>query len=254
MAHHFILPPEQIGSREIFIEGRELEHLSRVLRLKTGTEITVADTRGQVYNCTLEQITKTRAMARIDQISKDYSEPPVEITLLQGLPKGDKLELIIQKGTELGVSQIIPIAMSRSVVRLSDRRAQERRNRWERVALEGAKQCGRNRVPKVELPVTLSQGLEYLSPDSFIFLPWEGEVSQGLEEVFVQEKERIRGKEIALVIGPEGGMTPEEVALVQEKGGKLVSLGPRILRTETAAIASLAILMYLLGDLGGKRA
>lgn len=252
VAHHFIVSPQQVGAKEIVITGDDLEHLSRVLRLRTGETITVSDGQNKVYNCLLTQITKSRAVAEIKSVRPDYSEPNLEVTLLQGLPKGDKLELIIQKATELGISRIVPVAMERSVVQLSGEKAQARVQRWQRIALEAAKQSRRGRIPLVSPIVNLEEALEELPEDNLVLLPWEEEKSQGLKEILQSTQAQEAGS-ITLIIGPEGGLPEKELLMAKNKGAIPLSLGPRILRTETAAIATIAIVMYQLGDLGVAR-
>lgn len=252
MAHHFIIPPEQIGDEEIIITGSDLEHLVRVLRLRPGDAITVSNGQGTVYHCVLQQITKDKAVGTIRGAYPDTSEPPIEVMLLQGLPKGDKLDLIIQKATELGVTAVYPIAMERSVVKLSPEKAASRVKRWQRIAFEAAKQCRRNRAPVVHSVMTLAGVFDSLPGETKVLIPWEGEKTRGIRQVLTSP-EFTAAKRIALVIGPEGGFAGEEIILAENWGAVPVSLGPRILRTETAAIATLTVLMYQLGDLGGQR-
>lgn len=251
MAHHFIVPPEQVGAGEVIITGSDLEHLVRVLRLKPGALFTVSDGCGSVYRCLLREITKDKAIGTIQEAGPDDSEPPIRLALLQGLPKGDKLELIIQKATELGVAEVFPIAMERSVVKLSRDKAENRVVRWQRIALEAAKQCRRNRAPVIHPVMTLAGALDVLPPETRVLVPWEDEKARGIRAVLNSPACKGAGS-IALVIGPEGGMTGAEVQLAAERGAMSVSLGRRILRTETAAIAALALIMYELGDLGGR--
>lgn len=252
MAHHFIIPSEQVGDKEVTITGSDLEHLVRVLRLKPGDTISVSDGQGTVCHCVLRQITKDKAVGTIHGAYPDTSEPPIEVMLLQGLPKGDKLDLIIQKATELGVSAVYPIAMERSVVKLSPEKAENRVTRWQRIAFEAAKQCRRNRAPVVHPVMTLAGVFASLPRETKILVPWEEEKSRSIRQVLTSP-EFTAAKRVALIIGPEGGLAGGELVLAEKWGAVPVSLGQRILRTETAAIATLAVLMYQLGDLGGQR-
>ena len=252
VAHHFIISPQQIGAKEIVITGNDLEHLSRVLRLKPGETITVSDGEDRVYFCVLTQINKSRAVAEIKSVSPDYSEPSLEVTLLQGLPKGDKLELIIQKAVELGISRVVPVAMERSVVQLSGAKAEARVQRWQRIAQEAAKQSRRGCIPSVSPIVSLAEALEELPERNLVLLPWEEERSRGLKEILLSPQAQ-KAAGITLIIGPEGGLPEKELLMAKNKGAIPLSLGPRILRTETAAIATVAIVMYQLGDLGVLR-
>lgn len=250
MAHHFILPPNQIGTEEVEITGTDLEHLGRVLRLKPGMKVTVTDGGGKIYNCVIEKIDKNRAVALIQGEQVDQTEPSIEIILLQGLPKGDKMEFVIQKATELGVSQIIPVAMGRSVVQLSGAKAEKRVKRWQRIASEATKQCRRSRIPQIGAVESFASALSSLPEDTLILLPWEEELSRNLKET-LRTKEASEADRLAIVIGPEGGLGKEEVVLALDRGAIPLSLGSRILRTETAALAVLTVVMYELGDFGG---
>lgn len=250
MAYHFIVDTEQIKSGKIAITGEDFGHLTRVLRLKKGDEITATDGSGNLYKCLLEEIYQSEALGKIISVELDQTESPIEMVLLQGLPKGDKLELIIQKTTELGISRVVPVAMKRSVVQLSTGKAKERTTRWQRIAREAAKQCRRSQVPVVEYATDLREVLDSLNEDALILLPWEGENTQGIKEVLIS-KETSERKQIAIIIGPEGGFDEQEIELAKQYNAVSVSLGPRILRTETAAIVVTALVMYQLGDLGG---
>lgn len=252
MAHHFIVNPIQIKLGKVTISGEDFEHLFRVLRLKSGDEITVADGSGNLHICVLEDIYKSEAIGKIINTVPDQSESPIEVILLQGLPKGDKLELVIQKATELGVSRVVSVAMQRSVVQLSKNKVKDRLSRWQRIAQEAAKQCRRSRIPLVEYSSNLEEALAQLDEDALILLPWEAENSLGIKEIIKGEKAKDK-RQIALVIGPEGGFEDYEVELARQYGAIPLSLGPRILRTETAALAAITIVMYQLGDLGGMK-
>jgi len=176
-------------------------------------------------------------------------EPALKVILVQGLPKGDKFDLIIEKSTELGVSVILPVRSRRTVVNLEAAKVEKRLARWQRIAQEAAKQYGRAVVPRVEPLRDFAQVVMELSPHGLALIPWEEEKNRSLKEVIAQSK-GLTGP-VTVFIGPEGGFEEEEVMLARQRGANPVSLGPRILRTETAGVAVLAILMYQLGDLGG---
>jgi 16S rRNA (uracil1498-N3)-methyltransferase len=248
--HHFFVIPEQIRRNQVFIKGTDAVHLSRVLRLNVGDTITVSDGQNRVYVCKLELISGNLVRATITSQLTGPFEPPVEVVLLQGLPKTDKLELIIQKGTELGVSKIMPLITERTVVRLDSGKAETRLVRWQRIALEAAKQCRRGRIPQIEGPVDLVEALSTLEHDHLLLVPWEEEYARTLKEVLLTAKGAGR-KKIAVLIGPEGGLTSQEVEVARDQGGIPVSLGPRILRTETAGLMVISTILYELGDLGG---
>jgi 16S rRNA (uracil1498-N3)-methyltransferase len=172
-------------------------------------------------------------------------EPPVKITLVQGLNKGDKMEYIVQKATELGVTDIIPMICHRSVVRLEGVKAVDRQERWQRVALEAAKQCRRAIIPKVHEIQNISEVLEKIPLGTLSFLPWEQEKSFGLREILSGDKK----ESVFIFIGPEGGFEEKEVKQAIDKGVAVVTLGDRILRTETAGLACAAIVMFQWGDI-----
>ncbi len=250
MAHHFIVNLKQVKGNKVTIIGEDFTHLTRVLRLKKEDKITVADGSGNLYFCTLEEIYQKEAVGKIIKICSDKAEPSLEVILIQGLPKGDKLEFIIQKATELGVAGIIPVAMHRSVVQLSKTKAADRNTRWQRIAQEAAKQCRRSWVPQVEYSPTFGEALDSLDEDALILLPWEAERTQGIKEVLKKEGNS-KKRQIVLLVGPEGGFEDQEVELAKKYGAISLSLGPRILRVETAALVAITMVMYELGDLGG---
>ncbi|WP_366924120.1 16S rRNA (uracil(1498)-N(3))-methyltransferase [Metallumcola ferriviriculae] len=246
--HQFFVTPEAINGDMIAITGAEAHHLLKVLRLGIGDRVTVADGEGQRFAAVLETIAPDDAYARIET-TLPTGEPPVEIILLQGIPKSDKMELIIQKNTELGIGKIIPVEMERSVVRLKENKAAKRAQRWQRIALEAAKQCGRSRVPQIAAPCTLTEALMQLPHGCSLTVPWEEETGHSLGHWLAELKSTAR---VAYIIGPEGGLTTGEVDLARRHGAVPVTLGQRILRTETAAMAVLAVIMHRLGDLGGQ--
>ncbi|MFA5537420.1 MAG: 16S rRNA (uracil(1498)-N(3))-methyltransferase [Bacillota bacterium] len=250
MAHHFIVNTKQIRGNKVTIIGEDFTHLTRVLRLKCGDKITVADGSGNLYFCLLEEIYQKEAVGRIVETTSDKTEPPLELVLIQGLPKGDKLEFIIQKATELGVAGIVPVAMHRSVVQLSKAKATDRNIRWQKIAQEAAKQCRRSWIPQVEYSPTFEEALDKVDKDALILLPWEGERTEGIKEV-LNKARNSKERQIVLLIGPEGGFEDQEVELARRYGAISLSLGPRILRVETAAIVAITMVMYELGDLGG---
>ncbi|MEW5952408.1 MAG: 16S rRNA (uracil(1498)-N(3))-methyltransferase [Bacillota bacterium] len=249
----FFVDPEQIRGDFIELAGPEVRHLRQVLRLRPGDIITILDGQGNAYQAAISGFSGGRAQCRVLSREPAGGEPPLKVILVQGLPKGDKMEAIIQKGTELGLAGLMPAQCARSVVRLEGRKALERRERWQRVALEAAKQCRRAVAPRVEAPRPWAGVMDSLPPGSLVLMPWEGETVRSLRQV-LEQCPGVAGGEVVvyILIGPEGGFEPAEVELARSRGAVTVSLGPRILRTETAGPALLAVLMYLWGDLGGS--
>ncbi|GAB6180061.1 16S rRNA (uracil(1498)-N(3))-methyltransferase [Desulfotomaculum defluvii] len=244
----FFIQPEQINSDTAIISGPDVKHISRVLRMVVGDSLTLLDGRGNVYLAEIVEIDKQEIQCKILQQQVVAAEPKVQVTLVQGLPKGDKMETIIQKCTELGVSRIIPLAAARSVVKLDPKKSVERHERWQRVAMEAAKQCRRSVIPEVHSLSDWNTILEHIPPDALVLMPWEAERIKSLGEVLRQTP--LAPPEVYIFIGPEGGFEDEEALHIKEKGFHLVTLGSRILRTETAGPAALTMVLYQFGELG----
>jgi len=239
--------PEPL-TETITISGSDAHHIIRVLRLKPGDRLSVVGADRQAGEAVIKDVRAGTIVAELVARIELLGEPPVAVWLAQGLPKGDKMDLVVQKTVELGVSGIIPLATEHSVVRYDAAKQANRVARWQIIAYEASKQCGRGKVPTVTDIMSLADCLEQLPPGVTILMLYEGEKVQGLRAALTAAN---GSGEIVLLIGPEGGFSPAEVELCKQYGAKMVSLGPRILRTETAAIAALAIVMYQCGDLGG---
>ena len=249
MARVFV-KPTQIKGGQAYITGAEMEHIDRVLRLSAGDEVTILDGLGGVFLARISGKNKDTVFCDIIRAGLPDNEPPVKITLVQGLPKSDKMDLVVQKGTELGLTGLIPLQCHRSIVKLDAKKAAQRQERWQRIAMEAAKQCRRANYTSVKQVMSLGEVLEALPKQVLALLPWEEEAGRGIKSL--REKyEALAPPEIYIFIGPEGGFTGAEVLRAQEYGVIPVSLGPRILRTETAGLAVLTMLMYEFGDLGG---
>lgn len=245
----FFVEPDKIYDGKVIISGEDVKHITKVLRLGPGDGVTVLDGQGMEYQAILEEIGSDRILASITGERQSQTEPPLRVTLIQGLPKGEKMELIIQKAVELGVHRIIPVETTRSIVKLDAKKALQRQERWQRIAMEAAKQSKRGIIPNVEVLTTLNKALKGLSADaSLVLMPWE-EASAPLKPLLESKSEG--NQEIYIIIGPEGGFTQQEAQNAIDAGAYTVSLGPRILRTETAGFTVLAVVMYELGDLGG---
>jgi 16S rRNA (uracil1498-N3)-methyltransferase len=245
----FTVTPEQIEGDRVTFDRAESHHMWAVLRLAAGDVVVATDGRGREYTVRLESVGEA-ALGTIIRAARSSGEPPLAITLLQGIPKGDKMEAIVRAATELGVERVLPAITARTVVRLEPGRWRDRARRWQRVAKEASKQCGRAYIPEIEMPRPLQEWLEPAAVSAELRLGlWEGQapalaaVCEGL----------MRAPATALVlVGPEGGLAREEVELARTRGWTIASLGPRILRTETAGPAAIAILQFRFGDLGAK--
>lgn len=248
--HRFYIIPEDINNGTALIKNEEFRHLSKVLRLNTGDKIGMFDGIGWEYEGTITRIREREALIHLEKSNLSSTESPLQLWLAQGLPKGDKMEHIIQKTTELGIRGIIPLELERSVVRLEGKKKTERAKRWQKIAIEAAKQCRRAFIPPVHAIQTLQVFLEGLPEDKVLLVPWE-EGGTPLKQI-LQAKEKYLNmlKPVYVLIGPEGGLDKKEVEKAQEYGGVPVSLGPRIMRTETAGLVTAAVVMYHWGDLG----
>lgn len=238
------MKPQQVSENEITIMNEDAKHIATVLRGKNGDMITVCDETGMDYKCKLSFVKSDMVKAEIIQKIQNDVEPKTKITLFQGLPKVDKFETVIQKCVELGVSGIVPVAMEYSVVKLASKEKERKKvERWEKISESAAKQSGRGKIPKINEIISFWQALEKAKEYDAILIPYENEQKTGLKE-FVQSFE---GNSIAVLIGPEGGFSDEEYKKATEMGAVSVTLGKRILRTETAGMTALAILYYELG-------
>ncbi|HHX18743.1 MAG TPA: 16S rRNA (uracil(1498)-N(3))-methyltransferase [Clostridium sp.] len=244
----FFVNSENISSDSIIITGEDVVHIKKVLRLNSGDNIIVSDGLGTDYHVQIQKIDLHTVDTKIISSFKNNSEPPVDIVLFQGLPKSDKMDYIIQKGVELGVKKIVPVITERTVVKISNNKDYKKKHqRWNRISMEAAKQCNRGIIPQVEYPIIFKEAIETLPNNGFRILPYEKEKSQGIKGIL---KEKSNSKDIFIFIGPEGGFCDREIELALKNDFNIISLGPRILRTETAGVVVLSILMYELGDVG----
>lgn len=245
--HRFFLQVSLELNSLIEISGADARHIRQVLRLKSGDVIEVVGLPGQVGVARIERIDNSHVTASVETIKTGGAEPPVSLILAQGLPKADKMEFIIQKAVELGVCAIAPMSCEHSVVRYDEKKAASRVERWQSIAREAAKQSKRDCIPTVFPIRTFKQVLQDCSKETRILMMYEGKTPICLRQVLRQSS----AASYILLIGPEGGFSEEEVNLCQQFGGQSVTLGPRILRTETASLAAVSILLYEYGDLGG---
>jgi 16S rRNA (uracil1498-N3)-methyltransferase len=243
--HRFAIAPERIDGSRVTFDREETRHLARVLRLGPGDLVLATDGRGLEYTVRLETL-GTAATGAILEVVRRPSESPLAVTLIQGIPKGDKMEAIARAATELGVTRIVPALTAHTVVALEEGRWLERARRWQRVAREAAKQCGRAVIPEVTGPVPLVRALEAEERSHLRICLWEGD-RRPLGEILKATPGPPRSA--AIVVGPEGGFSRAEVAHARHLGWAIAGLGPRIVRVETASLAALAIIQSTFGDL-----
>ena len=256
MSPRFFVDPGQIAGELISIVGEELVHLERVLRLQAGAAIIVCDGSGREYQAVLREVGRELAVAQITAICQSKTEPRLRITLVQGLPKADKMDFIIQKGTELGIHEFLPVMTERTVVRLEGSKARRRMERWQRIAQEAAKQSRRAVIPKVNGPITWQACLaryREMPVGALGLFPWESATGKLLRDVLPntwESNDSHHPLEVWICIGPEGGWSPEEAEAAGLANLIPLSLGSRILRTETAGMVVAALVLYASGDLG----
>lgn len=251
--HRFFVDPSDINLDlgKISIKGEDVKHIKKVLRLKEGQEVEVSDGLGNEYIVVIDRMGKDILDACIKEKSISNKESDLRITLFQSIPKSTKMDFIIQKCTELGVHSIVPIVTKRSIVQLDTPKAKEKKlERWQRIAYEAAKQSKRDRIPKIEALQDFNDIWNQIRQNDVNLVAYENEKAKGIKELIKNQCPPIYNN-IGVIVGPEGGFEEHEIKALEDKGVFSISLGPRILRTETAGIVLLAILMYELGDLGG---
>lgn len=245
---HVFVDPAQIGKEEVRITGADVNHIRNVMRLREGDALSVSDgVSDRDILCEIADFPEGEVLCRIREIRTVSRELPARVILFQGLPKGEKMELIIQKAVELGVSEIVPVSMRRCVVRLDEKKRAKKTARWQTIAESAAKQCRRTVVPLVHEPVTMAEALTLAQSSQVRLLPYELQEDDGsTKELF---RSLPRDISLSVFIGPEGGFDPAEVEAAREAGVRPVSLGRRILRTETAPLVVLSwlILHYEIG-------
>ena len=238
----FFVSPENIGENTVTIDDRnDLHHMMRVLRLSAGDEMDISDSQEWEYRVRLLSVNEERAEALILDKQRFTSEPQTRITLFQGIPKQGKMEIIVQKSVELGVAEIVPVFMARTVV--ADKgNFGKKIQRWQKIADETVKQCRRGVIPEVSQAVRMDELPGMLEDFDLVLLPYENEKNVTIKDVLRADGEK--SGRIAVVIGPEGGFSRGEAEMITSIGGKTVTLGKTVLRTETAGIAAIAMIMY----------
>ena len=244
--HHFFVNPEQVEDGLIRITGSDVNHIKNVLRIRQGEEMLDSDGTGRDYLCQAEEIAGQEVTVRILETEEEGRELPSRIWLFQGLPKSDKMEFIIQKAVELGAAGIVPVSTRNTVVRLDQKKEEAKVKRWQAIAESAAKQSKRSLVPRVSGIMTLKEAFDYVESQGFSvrLIPYEHEA--GMDGTKTELDAAGPGQDIAVFIGPEGGFDEREIELALSKGVRPISLGRRILRTETAGLALLSVLMMRL--------
>lgn len=240
--HRFFVPPQCLAEGRFHLPAALAYQVGKVLRLRPGEHITLLDDSGLEYEAELEEIKDRRAEGRILGSAPAQGEPQVKITLFQALLKARNFEMVLQKCTEMGVSCFIPLVSSRSVVREV---GPARLERWKNIVREAAEQSRRGRLPRVQPPVSLEEALLTIDKEALSLIPWEGG-GESLASILG----KVQPQRVNLFIGPEGGFSPEEIDLARAQGLIPITLGPRILRAETAGLVAATAILYHLGDLG----
>lgn len=253
--YHFFIEPGQVHGDVIEILGGDVNHMKNVLRMKPGEEITVSDGFGQEYRCSVQEFSGDTAQVRILDHHEVSVELPSRLVLFQCLPKGDKMELIIQKAVELGAARIVPVASRRCVVKLDAKKEESRRKRWQAIAESAAKQSGRAVIPEVCPMVSFAGALQQAAELDVRLIPYEcaDEILGGDGESPMEKTRKLlsgirRGQSVGIFIGPEGGLEKSEVESAMAAGVRPITLGKRILRTETAGLCILSVLMFQLEE------
>ena len=243
----FFLPKENIKNQQGVITGAELDHLRRVLRLRPGDRITLFDDAGWEHEAVIRSLGAHLGEVAIERSYRAERDSPLAITLGLGLTKGEKMDFVVEKATELGVQTIAPLVSQFAVPKLDERKIAQRTERWQKIALSAAKQCGRTRIPEVCPLVDFHDFIKQPHTEALKLLFWEKEQQQTLDQVHAQV---MRAGAVTLMIGPEGGFSAAEASAALEQGFVTVGLGRRILRAETAAVTALALVQFIWGDLG----
>ncbi|NMA85898.1 MAG: 16S rRNA (uracil(1498)-N(3))-methyltransferase [Tissierellia bacterium] len=243
--HRFFVDIDQLEDNEIKIIGKDVKHIKDVLRLREGENIEIVS-HGNTYISQILSLNSDSIITNIIESFPGENEPMVDIILYQGIPKGDKMEYIIQKNVELGIKEIYPIVMNRTVVKFKDKKKEINRiNRWQSISDEASKQSKRDILPKINDIISFKEMLEILKDKENIIVPYEEEKTLNLKDILKDNE----AKEVHLIIGPEGGFEEDEIEALKEINGQIISLGPRILRTETAGLVVSSIVLYEFGSL-----
>lgn len=247
--HKFFISKDNIHGDSCIIEGEDVKHIYKVLRLDSGDKVNINNGEGTEYLGEIEEVNKKEVKVKLIEKVELNNESNLKVHLYQGMPKSAKMDLIVQKCTELGIFEITPIITERVVVK-SELSEFKKVDRWNRIALEACKQSKRSLIPVINTPIEFEELQEALKKYDLIVVPYENQKGEGIKYV-VNEVKNKEIKDVAIIIGPEGGFEESEIQSFKDLGAYIVTLGPRILRTETAGFTALSLLMYELGDLGG---
>ncbi|MGI6326024.1 MAG: 16S rRNA (uracil(1498)-N(3))-methyltransferase [Saccharofermentanales bacterium] len=247
MPRFFLEDPIDPSLDRLVLRGDSYHHIRDVLRLRVGDRVTVCDGALNDMICLIDHFLPDGLVLAVNERRINQREPSYHVTLYQGLAKGNKMDSIIQKAVELGVSRIVPTACRHSVVRLENRDLNKKQIRWQRIAAEAAKQCGRGRIPEVRLPVSFAEAVREAALADIALIPWENEQKNDLRTAMEKNTPK-SDPQISILIGPEGGFAADEISAALTLGIQPVTLGRRILRTETAGPAVLAMLIYAFRD------
>ena len=244
----FFVNEEQIQKEDVKVIGNDVKHIKNVLREKVGNELIICNTSNKKdYLCKIEEISEEYIKCKIEKELENNSESNIQVTIMQGLPKADKMELIIQKSVELGVHDITPVEMKRCVVKLNDKDKVKKIERWQKISEVASKQCGRDIIPKINNVVNISKICSLIENYNILIVAYENEKENTLKQQLKEIKQQINDDnkvKVGIVIGPEGGLEEKDVELLKQNGAKVITLGKRILRTETVALNVLSIIMY----------
>lgn len=246
--HKFFTPKELFTDTHAIIQGDDVKHIYKVLRVTKGEKVAINNLCGEEFLGEIDEISKQEIMVKIIEKLDTNNESELEIHLFQGMPKATKMDLIVQKGVELGIREFIPVITDRVDVKLKGEF--KKLDRLNKISLEAAKQSKRSHISKVVEPIEFSQALKAMKEFDLVVVPYENATGYGIRSMVKSIADK-KVKTIAIVIGPEGGFEELEIQKLKELGAHIVTLGPRILRTETAGFTCSTLLQYELGDLGG---
>lgn len=240
--YKFFVEPEQIVEDTVFITGEDVNHIVHVLRMKKGEQVLVSTSNDREYLCEITALEEEAVQLKLLDVYGSNRELPIEVTLYQALPKGDKMETVIQKMVELGAVRIVPVVTKRCVVQLDQKKAAKKVARWNAISEAAAKQSKRNKIPEVMMPMSFAEALLDAKKLEAALIPYEN--AEGMEQARSMVDEAAKKRSLGIFIGPEGGFTEQEMEKSQQNGVKPISLGHRILRTETAGMMLMSVIMF----------